>query len=94
MKNFSSTDCGLRGLAETTSVTSLSDIRILIKKIIKVLDLIEAKFVEYKLNRDFTREEFYGEFGKGTTFPQILMDQKKLGGCSETVKYLREQKLL
>ena len=63
-------------------------------KIIKVLDLIEAKFVEYKLNRDFTREEFYGEFGKGTTFPQILMDQKKLGGCSETVKYLREQKLL
>lgn len=63
-------------------------------KIIKVLDLIEAKFVEYKLNRDFTREEFYGEFGKGTTFPQILMNQKKLGGCSETVKYLREQKLL
>jgi glutaredoxin len=63
-------------------------------KIIKVLDLIEANFVEYKLNRDFTREEFYGEFGKGTTFPQILMDQKKLGGCSETVKYLREQKLL
>ena len=63
-------------------------------KIIKVLGLIEAKFVEYKLNRDFTREEFYGEFGKGTTFPQIIMDQKKLGGCSETVKYLREQKLL
>jgi glutaredoxin len=63
-------------------------------KIVQVLDIIEAKYVEYKLDRDFTREEFYGEFGEGTTFPQILMDQKKLGGCSETVKYLREQKLL
>ena len=63
-------------------------------KIVQVFDLIEAKYVEYKLGRDFTREEFYGEFGEGTTFPQVLMDQKKLGGCSETVKYLREQKLL
>jgi len=63
-------------------------------KIVQVLDIIEAKYIEYKLDRDFTREEFYGEFGEGTTFPQILMDQKKLGGCSETVKYLREQKLL
>ena len=60
----------------------------------QVLNLIEVKYVEYKLGRDFTREEFYGEFGEGTTFPQVLMDQKKLGGCSETVKYLREQKLL
>ena len=56
--------------------------------------IYRAKYVEYKLGRDFTREEFYGEFGEGTTFPQVLMDQKKLGGCSETVKYLREQKLL
>lgn len=63
-------------------------------KIVQVLELIEAKFVEYKLGRDFTREEFYGEFGEGTTFPQVLADQTKLGGCSETIKYLREQKLL
>jgi len=35
-----------------------------------------------------------GEFGEGTTFPQVLNDQTKLGGCSETIKYLREQKLL
>ena len=63
-------------------------------KIVQVLQMLEQQFVEYKLGRDFTREEFYGEFYPGTTFPQILADQKKLGGCSETIKYFREQKLL
>ena len=47
-------------------------------KIVQVFNLIEVKYVEYKLDRDFTREEFYTEFGEGTTFPQVLMDQKKL----------------
>jgi len=63
-------------------------------KIVQVLTLTEQKFVEYKLGRDFTANEFYGEFGPGTSFPQILADQKKIGGCSETVKFLRENKVL
>ena len=63
-------------------------------KIIQVLDMTEQKYVEYKLNRDFTKEEFYDEFGPGTTFPQVLADYKKIGGCSEAIKYLREQKVI
>ena len=63
-------------------------------KVVQVLTLTEQRFVEYKLGRDFTANEFYGEFGSGTSFPQILADQKKIGGCSETVKFLKENKVL
>jgi|TARA_B100000900_G_scaffold230330_1_gene195605 glutaredoxin len=63
-------------------------------KVEQVLKLAEQKHLVYKLNRDYTREEFYSKFGVGSTFPQVVVDEKKLGGCSETVKYLREQKLV
>lgn len=64
-------------------------------KIQQVMQLIELEHVIYKLNRDFTREEFYEEFGSGSTFPQVILnDQEKLGGCTETVKYLQEQNLI
>ena len=63
-------------------------------KVVQVLQLAELRFVEYKLGRDFTREEFYNEFGAGATFPQVLCDDKSLGGCKETVIYLKENKLV
>jgi len=63
-------------------------------KVISVLQLAELKFVEYKLGRDFDRDQFYDVFGQGSTFPQVLKDQEKLGGCVDTVKYLRENKLV
>jgi glutaredoxin-related protein len=50
--------------------------------------------VIYKLNRDYTREEFYDKFGEGSTFPRVVKDDELIGGCMETVKYLREQKLV
>ena len=63
-------------------------------KVVHVLQLAEIKYVIYKLNRDFTREEFYDKFGKGSTFPRVVKDDELIGGCMETVKYLREQKLV
>ena len=63
-------------------------------KIQQVLVLSEIKHVIYKLDRDFTREEFYDKFGRGTTFPRVVKDDELIGGCMETVKYLREQKLV
>ena len=64
-------------------------------KIQQVMQLVELKHVIYKLNRDFTREEFYEEFGLGSTFPQVVLNEnEKLGGCTETVKYLQEQNLI
>ncbi len=63
-------------------------------KVQQVLELAEIKHVIYKLDRDFTREEFYDKFGKGSTFPRVVKDDELIGGCMETVKYLREQKLV
>lgn len=63
-------------------------------KVISALQLAELKFVEYKLGRDFDKDQFYDVFGQGSTFPQVLKDQEKLGGCMDTVKYLRENKLV
>tara|TARA_R100000005_G_C4993557_1_gene200575 strand:- start:768 stop:944 length:177 start_codon:yes stop_codon:yes gene_type:complete len=58
------------------------------------MELSELKHVIYKLDRDFTRPEFYEKFGKGTTFPRVLLDETLIGGCTETVKYLKEQKVI
>ena len=64
-------------------------------KIEQVLQLANLQHVVYKLNADFTRDEFYSEFGQGSTFPQVILnDQTHLGGCSDTVQYLQEQKLV
>ena len=60
----------------------------------QVLSAKGLSFVEQKLDREFSRNDFYQQFGVGSTFPQVLLDSKRLGGCIETVKYLRENKIL
>ena len=64
------------------------------KKVKTVLELTGASFVVYTLDEDFTREEFYSEFGKGSTFPQVICDDKKLGGSVDTIKFLKEQQII
>jgi glutaredoxin len=64
-------------------------------KIQQVLELSSLEHVVYKLNTDFTREQFYSEFGEGSTFPQVILnDQNHLGGCTDTVQYLKEQNIV
>ena len=63
-------------------------------KIAEVLHLAELKHVIYKLDRDFDRESFYGQFGQGATFPQVVLNTENLGGCTETVQYLQENNLV
>tara|TARA_A200000159_G_scaffold50599_1_gene46777 strand:+ start:16710 stop:16946 length:237 start_codon:yes stop_codon:yes gene_type:complete len=63
-------------------------------KVKQVMEMTGNRFVEYSLDRDFTKQEFYDKFGEDSTFPQVLHDDKKLGGCVDTIKFLREQKIL
>ena len=64
-------------------------------KIKQVLELTNLEHVVYTLGTDFEREGFYSEFGEGSTFPQVVLnDQTHLGGCSDTVQYLKEQNLV
>lgn len=63
----------------------------------KVKQVLEGKgynFREYKLGVDFEREAFYNQFGNGSTFPQVVLNSTNLGGCTETVQYLREHNLI
>ena len=55
------------------------------------MELEGLTHVVYELGRDFTEEEFYSEFGKGTSFPQITLDNIRLGGCQETIIYLQKE---
>ena len=64
------------------------------EKIQEVLKLAGLNFVTYKLGKNFDKEGCYSEFGEGATFPQVVLNGQKLGGCSNTVKYLQEKQLV
>ena len=63
-------------------------------KVKQVLELTESRFVVYNLGQHFEKKEFYGEFGEGSSFPQVVVNGQKLGGCVDTIKYLKEQKII
>ena len=63
-------------------------------KVKEVLELTESKFVVYTLGKQFDKDAFYGEFGEGSTFPQVVCNGDKLGGSKETIEYLKEKNIL
>lgn len=63
-------------------------------KVKKVLELAEQSHVIYTLDREFSGSEFKDTFGHKATFPQVTVNDKHIGGCIETVKYLREKQLV
>ena len=62
-------------------------------KIKKVLELTNLSYVVYNLNEHFDKKSFQDEFGQGATFPQVVVDGKRLGGCVDTIKFLRENQI-
>ena len=63
-------------------------------RIKQVLESKSYSFTELELDKHFSRRDFARMFDTGSTFPQVIMDGKNLGGCTDTVKYLQEQNLL
>ncbi|MDW7641831.1 MAG: glutaredoxin domain-containing protein [Nitrosarchaeum sp.] len=67
-------------------------------KIEQILDHVSTEkghsTIIYELGTDFNKEQFYAEFGEGSTFPQVVCDEKHLGGCSDTIKHLQEHNML
>ena len=63
-------------------------------RIKQILDLCQFKYREYKLDEHFDKHAFQEEFGGNATFPQILLNNKKLGGVTDTVKYLKEHNFI
>ena len=67
-------------------------------KIKEVMSLTKQNHVVYNLEDNFTKNDFYAEFGNGSTFPQVVCDdtgeRQKVGGCSETVQFLKEKNIV
>lgn len=64
------------------------------QKVKAVLELTGSNFVVYNLGEDFSKSDFVSEFGKDTTFPQVICDEKKLGGAVETIQFLKERQIV
>ena len=63
-------------------------------KVKTVMELTGSKYKILELGEDFTKEDFYSRFGKGSTFPQVLCDDNTIGGCIDTIKFLKEQQVI
>lgn len=67
-------------------------------KIGKVLKLSEQEHTIKILDEDFTIEEFVSTFNSKTSFPQVILHDTigdvYLGGCIETVKFLKNQNII
>lgn len=64
------------------------------EKIKTVLGAKGYNYAEYVLDQHFTREQFYDQFGQGATFPRVILDDIVLGGCTESVQYLRSKGMI
>ena len=53
-------------------------------------------FQEMKLDEDFDLETFKSRFesSKSKSFPQIFHGEKHVGGFMDTIKYLKEEKII
>ena len=58
------------------------------------MELTGSEYKILELGEDFTKEDFYSRFGKGSTFPQVLCDDNTIGGCIDTIKFLKEQQVI
>ena len=63
------------------------------QQILEVLGISELNYVEYKLDKDFTREAFYQQFGEGATFPQVVLNNENLGGAQESIRYMQKENI-
>tara|TARA_B100000902_G_scaffold237554_1_gene225020 strand:+ start:275 stop:532 length:258 start_codon:yes stop_codon:yes gene_type:complete len=63
-------------------------------KIKQVLELTGSDFTVYTLDEDFNKKEFYSQFGEGSTFPQVKCNEENLGGCVDTIKFLKEHQIV
>lgn len=68
------------------------------ERIKKVLEHVSAKdgspVVIYELDTDFSKEQFYQQFGEGSTFPQVTVNGVHIGGCTNSIKYLQENNVI
>ena len=63
-------------------------------KIKTVLELLGKEYEYKELDIDYTVEEFESKFPDVKSVPQIILDGKVLGDANQTLKYLKEHKVI
>ena len=56
----------------------------------KIVQIFEAKNIPYEkltLHEDYSKSEYFNRFGR-STFPRVTLNDKLIGGASETAQYL------
>ncbi len=51
-------------------------------------------YEKFDLGTDFSTEEFLREFGRECTFPQVIVNNQRIGGMKDTVRFLMENKMV
>ena len=59
-------------------------------RLTEFMDSKELEYEKFTLDQDFTRDEFIDKFGYNSTFPQVLLNNKNIGGMKDTVRYMVE----
>ena len=63
----------------------------------KLTDFMEQKgvnFEKFDLGTDFTTEEFLYKFGRQSTFRQVVVENQRIGGMKDTVRFLLDNKIV
>lgn len=57
----------------------------------KMLEEKNIKYTEYKLDKDFTKDELLAKVPTAKTYPVIIIDGEFIGGFSELKRMLEEK---
>jgi len=64
------------------------------KKIKTVFLMTGQPFIEYYVGTHITKQEFFAQFGENASVPQITYGDKYIGGCSDTIVFLKENNMI
>ena len=64
------------------------------QRMVALFQTLDSKFIEYKLGRDFSENQFHSEFGAHSEYPQVAVGNKHVGNLKETLQYLIHNKYI
>jgi hypothetical protein len=59
-----------------------------------LMDAVHQETVVYKLGKDFTEEQFRGEFGEDAEYPMIALGMRHRGTLKETLHFMGNKGML
>jgi len=63
-------------------------------KLTSFMDSHGIVYEKFTLGTEYTQEDFLTKFDSNSTFPQVTLDNRRIGGMKDTVRYILEQKLV